>query len=372
MMLAKAQHQFFHFFWYTYVYAFIIYVCPFGYCLEPVPTDSYLSEQEWQSCLNYIQTKGKTIFDTGQTYIPKNNELPFPLEKDPKTENIYIHLKETPHGILGEGWNKIAFRTVLLGKAPTVVVCCENKHTSISQEELNILLQVRNIRGLVHIQGYFSRPDNRLVPILEYFNQGSLHDLSKNSLLTLNNRKIFSITMDLLVGLSSLHSLGIFHRDIHTGNILIHQTQNHAKAAWVDFENSWNIHDHPEPFIVFSPSCPPEVILKGNYFINPEKAETYAAGLCLFYLLRGEEVPWNELLHSVSLPLTSRTQRQNLVDSIQNCYEKTRASLHEQGRKKYLMKIILQLLHPDPNQRITLKHAVALINHHKKPVITPS
>ena len=50
-------------------------------------------------------------------------------------------------------------------------------------------------------------------------------------------------------------------------------------------------------------------------------------------------------------------EKEKVLNLMRESYEKTLRTISEYGKKKQLMVIILGLLHPDPEQRMTLKEA---------------
>ena len=307
--------------------------------------------------MKYIQKNENILFKNEQTYIPKNSRLPFPLEKDPKTGKVYLHLDETAHGTIGTGCNKTVFRSISVDKDPCVIARCEGKELSLQQKELEILMRVRDTRGLIHLIGYLPRPNNSYAFLLEYFNQGSLENLQKNPSFKPTEDQYLSIALDLLIGLSQLHALGIVHTDIHLGNILIHQTENQYKAAWNDFGVSCYKEPPQKALTVYSPFQPPEVLFQENTQRDLEKTETYAAGLCLFHLLQKRYPLWTAYMRDEHLSRYTPIEKEKVLNLMRESYEKTLRTISEYGKQKQLMVIILGLLHPDPEQRMTLKEA---------------
>ncbi|CAG8786136.1 9941_t:CDS:2, partial [Racocetra fulgida] len=79
-----------------------------------------------------------------------------------------------------------------------------------------------NEKSIIRLYGISNNPKtDEYIMVMEYANSGSLKDylIKKGKVISLNDKlKIFE---QLATGLSSVHEVGLIHRDLHLGNILV-------------------------------------------------------------------------------------------------------------------------------------------------------
>lgn len=88
-----------------------------------------------------------------------------------------------------------------------------------------------NSEYIVRLKGCFLESKHLWI-MMEYCEGGSISDLMKLSQSVLNEEQIASVVIDILKGLSFLHSHNRIHRDIKAGNILL---SSDGKAKLADF-----------------------------------------------------------------------------------------------------------------------------------------
>ncbi|KAJ5076860.1 serine/threonine-protein kinase sty13 [Anaeramoeba ignava] len=135
--------------------------------------------------------------------------------------------------------------------------------------------------------------------VLEYFKTGSLSERIKKLLkknLRLKKETIISYAIDIAEGMKYLHNMGVIHRDLKSGNILI-TNENHLKI--IDFGLSrfkpgvTNITTEMSIGVGTFNWMAPE-ILRGESDYTP-KVDVYSYGLVLWQMVF-REIPYKKLL----------------------------------------------------------------------------
>ncbi|KAJ5076859.1 tkl family protein kinase [Anaeramoeba ignava] len=138
--------------------------------------------------------------------------------------------------------------------------------------------------------------------VLEYVPRGSLSErlnklLEKN--LRLKKETIISYAIDIAEGMKYLHNMGIIHRDLKSGNILI-TNENHLKI--IDFGISRfkeGVTDITTEMSIYvgTPNWMAPEILRGESDYT-QKVDVYDYGLVLWEMVY-REIPYKKLLNDV-------------------------------------------------------------------------
>nr|XP_039260915.1 uncharacterized protein LOC120337252 [Styela clava] len=193
---------------------------------------------------------------------------------------------------LGYGFFSDVFKVThkLSGK---VMVLKRNRSTNT---KLNILREVQLMNRLSHpnilkFMGVCVH-EGQLHALTEYINGGDLDQLveQKNTMLTWSVR--IRLAMDITKGLTYLHSMGIFHRDLTAKNCLVRVTTNNKNktkytAVVADLGLAEKIPTKPEDEaklrIVGTPYCmAPEVLREKPY---NERSDFFSFGIILCQLI---------------------------------------------------------------------------------------
>ncbi|CBY10287.1 unnamed protein product [Oikopleura dioica] len=191
------------------------------------------------------------------------------------------------------------------------------------------------------------RDEEKICLVLEYCNEMTLGDLIKSQpTKTLSERRSAEIFSQVISALNFLHSLGILHRDIKLGNILL--KDGRAKVA--DFGLAIDTNKTKQICICGTPNfLAPEVFQKRQHYAT---SDVWAAGCVLFCMLVGRPPFKYTSLSSTrkkiqnlsfDLPSALSSEAKDLINSIIT-YDYCRASALGISRSAFIAKYAPQTL----------------------------
>ena len=181
-------------------------------------------------------------------------------------------------------------------KIYAIKVCNElEKYYDSIINELNILRLVKNkSNNIEKFYGvYFSKDENTIWIILEYFEYGNIMSYLNKINYPINEELISTIIQNVLFGLLYLHSINIIHRDIKCQNLLL---SDEGRVKISDFGISINKNVLNCNNRVGTPYwMSPEVINRQRY---NEKTDIWSLGIICYELVEGEP-PYSEFKPNV-------------------------------------------------------------------------
>ena len=171
-------------------------------------------------------------------------------------------------------------------KIYAIKICNElEKYYDSIINELNILRLVKNkSNNIEKFYGvYYSKEENTIWIILEYFEYGNIMSYLNKINYPINEELISTIIQNILFGLLYLHSINIIHRDIKCQNLLL---SNEGRVKISDFGISINKNIVNCNNRVGTPYwMSPEVINRQKY---NEKTDIWSVGIICYELVEGE------------------------------------------------------------------------------------
>ncbi len=322
------------------------------------PPKSLISPQDWKLCEHFIENDAADLFSKGITYIHAAPGHPYTIERDPKTKQVYIHLRGTSNSYVGRGRFKHVSKSILFGRHPKVVARCEG-HSSTLSKEGKILSQFKGTPGIVQLQAFIKHSRRESELILKYYNKGPLQNLGIGKL-KLSGKDILSMMQDLTFGLKALHAAGYIHRDLHQGNILVHRRKGILEAAITDFGLAHKMKEKLNSRISVQDSCcAPEALVTHARNINRKKAEAYSLGVLFHYMIFRDRPVWWDIIRQYK-PLTKaqKIQMHQTICALYNTMIASGPIPKITGVRKDLALLSYKLLNPDPKKRIYLDTAL--------------
>ena len=170
---------------------------------------------------------------------------------------------------------------------------------------------------------------------------------------------------ELLSVIMSMHKLGIYHNDLHDGNILLYKTNNGIlKAGLIDLGRSTLLNERTTTIPQGAPHRnPPEALLHSFASVDKEKSDVYALGCTLYYLFFSKIYEPQFLFTKPVACGSSVEKKKKLYQKILKEYTKWNESflieLQLKPRQSYteidlIKEIIVSMIHPDPERRASL------------------
>lgn len=182
-------------------------------------------------------------------------------------------------GVVYKGYHKQTKKVVAIK-----VLELDTKYDEVVdvQQEIQFLADLKNAPNVTHYYGSFLN-DTKLWIIMDYCAGGSVRTLLKAGVF--EERYIGLIAREILMALSSVHKLGVIHRDIKAANILITNEGNvqlcdFGVAAQLTAKSAKRTTMAGTPFWMA-----PEVIREGDHY--NVKADIWSLGISLYEIATG-------------------------------------------------------------------------------------
>ena len=229
-----------------------------------------LSTHEVSQVVHFIETQLFNYVFEGNFYINKNLVgLSCDIEYDHLVDLIFIHLNSS---VSGKSKKKILKKAIQYDvENPRVVAIITSTQCDSLKSEINIVRQLQPIKGvipLISAPAHMQEELNIQEMIIPFYAKGDLKRLVKTKF---SLREKISFAVDLMQILEGIHSQGIIHDDIHTGNLILEDNRDLSlhvryRLVLIDFEKARAIGD-------------------SSYLIN---RDLYCAGCTLYCLLNAK------------------------------------------------------------------------------------
>ncbi len=326
----------------------------------------------------YIETnvlksdmKKRSIWTTKKTGLPKE------VEYDSASRYVFIHLSADSYGRIGEGAHKIALKSIIYHTAaPEVVARCVMKKRG-NEQEMRYAQKFNGHTGLLEVRAIIPRGkvqgEGKYDIFFRFYSKGSLSRfLGSRAHRALSLRERLRTAHDLMSGLSSIHSMGYAHRDLHGGNHYLYtifdataQVYN-LRAVIGDYGQLKPIKECRGIPLQYSRAViPPEGWIYGGRSASEyQYGDVYAMGCVLYGICFNQLPPW-VLKHCMGshrgirshAHAQARIQR-NLLTAIRDASQRQLAPLkvHRQRNEpvpveEQFHELIFQMLDPSNKKR---------------------
>ncbi|RIB18527.1 kinase-like domain-containing protein, partial [Gigaspora rosea] len=142
------------------------------------------------------------------------------------------------------------------------------------------------------------------IAVIEYASHGSLINYLSKNIKTLTWDKRLTILSDIIQGLKNIHEGNSVHKDLHAGNILIHNTENKDYTAISDlglchFVSRGLRLQNPNVVYGVIPYIAPEVLQGRPY---TKAADIYSTGVLMWVISSGKQ-PFEDRGHDFQLQI---------------------------------------------------------------------
>lgn len=324
-----------------------------------------LKTHEFLQIALFIITESHRFLPKHTYLTPELTGLQDTIEHDPATGNTYIVLDRHPEAFLGQGNKKTVYKAILFDvNNPEIVARAEQKVAP--PIEIEMYKRLQGAPGIISTRGILSRQENGETYTTFYFNlydRGSLNAIVVNKEpLSLSEKA--TIAHSILLGLDSLHSRHLVHRDLHMSNFLIkiHKGKNKQRTIetviadlgmTIDLQNAVGVQAQGSSLL-----CPPEGFFKDNmkgkdYFAS----DIYAVGCILHRIFHTKTPLWQRGYLRDSDKFSKKTMRQMLIKKLRDeTHARYKALLSKEAKKKISVKqelelLILKMVQKEPEKR---------------------
>ncbi|EGC32411.1 hypothetical protein DICPUDRAFT_38450 [Dictyostelium purpureum] len=195
--------------------------------------------------------------------------------------------KEIGHGVSGTVWKGT------WNGYEVAIKSFNEENLSFNEREFHsetTIMSVLRHDNIVHCIGG-SRTPGKMFLVCDYYSRGSLYKVIHANVCPLSNARIVHIALQAAKGMSYLHSLGIIHRDLKSGNLLIDQDWN---VRISDFGVS-RVVDNRRMTKAVGTACYMAVeVLQGTEYT--QMADVYSFAFVLWECI-SRQIPYHDLEH---------------------------------------------------------------------------
>jgi len=325
--------------------------------------DTKLSKKEILLFTLFIETELKNFTKKNDNYIDrKKSGLSKVVEFDPVTTLAFIHLGTK----IGEGHQKIVTKSILYRlENPEIVANCQT--SSYINREVNLMKRLRRKPGLVESYAFTQhRRGNKTFTSIftKLYNAGSLQLVFEKHMRFSLKEKI-GIALNIMKGINVLHKKHIIHRDLGARNYFVNIDKNkegkrEITAVVADFGRSH----------YFSDITKDKSVQGNKYYVAPEGflqsklspkdytyTDLYAVGLVFYRLMYHKTAPWVNVGMNRNESVSLHDRKNYALKKLKIFTDKKRDFFHNKrnslNKAQKFLKVIFQLLHPNPKNRGT-------------------
>ena len=330
-----------------------------------------LTRDELYEIAKYIETKLPEKIYKGKAYLRKS-ETGLARTIEFKSRRAFIHLKT--HGVspLGTGCHKKVTRSIMYAahKPEMVANSVGDKTVKAEGRVLKKLHKAEGIARTYAVSSHRKKDGTKVYSMItRLYNAHTVRSYEWNRSQMQNRNEEAYIARDLMKGLESMHAKKLAHRDLHSGNFMVHREEEgdevKVSAALIDFGQvlSFRKVKKKVPRVEIARYLvTPESLLKKKHRVDVRKIEALAIGFSLYHLHWGKGPEWGDMLRKVQVKHLSRKKKKKLskrlFKKMKHVIKKRRKELVTSSRvKRTYAKVILKLLNPNPKRRLSPRAA---------------
>ncbi len=323
------------------------------------PLGTLIPENEWKIFDSYVRGHAGLLNHAKTTHTFKVAGVPYKMERDPQTKLLFVHLQARQDSYLGDGAHKIVTKSIMYNPLPVMVAHCESDETGLV--EVTLMKKLQGTQGIVKMFTSIDRGHDRHGVFLEYCNYGTL--IKSEEGVRVDPKSHLAISEDIICAIDRIHELGYYHRDLHRGNILLHQNVDGSVRAFVtDFGQALRLtQKRDEKLFVSRMNFPPEALLHPYKKIDRVKGETYVVGIALHILHYLRKPVWCFMMEQVKFKYDKKKDMKAKHKILLQQYRASYLNRPKEGFDRDFTLLIHKMLHPNPEKRISLKQALVLV-----------
>lgn len=321
-----------------------------------------ISKKDYVNTALFVQKKLSKYLAQEKYYIKRyKTGLRYDLEYVPETKSLFIVL-DNKKSFLGRGKKKVASKAIQYSPdSPRVVA--RLRPLVKTNKEIEISKIMKGSPGIFEIYGFGKERRTGQAIYTRLYNPGSLSRCFKSKVKFTIEEKMH-IALCLLKGLESLHAKGIVHRDLCTQNCLIDisgdkRGQRSISACIADLGRcdqiknvtdtrcqGHSLYTSPEGLLA-------EYLNLGDYKVT----DVFATGCILYQLFYGKPPSWQKAAFAKQKRVAADKRYDKFVKKLNKSTHDRHAKIEKKERKgkgskkKAFEKLILRMLHPDPDGR---------------------
>lgn len=286
-------------------------------CSRPRPNDRWCSFCESQKFLKNNWTSGNSYLDR----IIRDSQLHATSKSDylvwidyNDIENIEYLARggfgEVYYGIWINGPYKVVIydenrKSRIEGKTPVALKLLYNSVNITADfiEELKMYFRCRNGQVL-HCYGITQHKEsNNYMLVMEYANSGDLRHYFEHNYHLLSWDQKLRILKDISLGLEVIHSENLMHRDLHSGNLLLHTLKDGTMRTFITDLGLCRPIDKPsKSHDVYGvlPYIAPEILRRQHFYTK--SSDIYSFGIIMWEVLTGRP-PFHDISHNIYLSI---------------------------------------------------------------------
>jgi len=291
-----------------------------------------LRSSEITEIVHFIENYFLSYVNNGEFYARRQKTgLACDIEYDPETELVFIHEINSP--ILHR--QKILYKSIQYDEEdPKIVFVTSNIEPSTDLEEVKILRKLPVSERVPNIIASPTHEENGRLSqkiILPCYEGGDLKVTEKNQF---SIKEKVVLAMDLMEALKEVHKIGIFHGDVHGGNILLTKKGNFKgvgfRAVLIDWASSKIIDEEPFAFR--------KLQIRDLYFAG-------CSLYCIFYLGKYN----NDMFRKLKLGHKNLPDYGSVIEEITPAISERKKFLYKKKKKTVEEKLewyVLRMIHP--------------------------
>ncbi|RHZ81907.1 hypothetical protein Glove_117g80 [Diversispora epigaea] len=178
-------------------------------------------------------------------------------------------------------------------------VCLKSLDNSTNKfdflQEINNQLKFRGKKAIAIYGITKNLTKNEHMIVMNYAEYGSLRNMLNNKFKELNWKDKHNTLLEVVIGLTNIHEMGLMHKDFHSGNIV---NQNFSLSYITDFGLCKPVtENNPENIYGVIPYMAPETLSRGEY---TKASDIYSFGMVMLEVLTSY-LPYYNIPHDENL-----------------------------------------------------------------------